>query len=655
MFRLLIVEDVKGTLKQLALFISEALKEPDGKPCVVIHTAEAVEDAEQLILGAAEKNQPYHAAILDFKLPRRVGLNPELPDIDQSLCLLIRQKMRSTLIAHITAYMGDEVVREHLRLVHQEQINPKALVFSKADSEYALKLVERLRAFLYGMRIEEQIALVFGEMQELGFATKGGTERSRSRARAKRSRSRAQRSLTHDIAALRRDITAHWHYLDEQLQDRIRIFFWTDNESPLEESDMFFNGIPPTSSFPLRMESPHFILHYGMRNPATGKGRGSDGVRDKIVVLTYVEALERLYSIMTGAPWNRPAPVVGREEKTHVFIYDSDPFIADDPFSAPASRSIADSVPYIVLPCRTDEATTQAELHRAEAEAVHEATHVFNFTERPFDSILANNWEWYDEGFAVFMETLAVAGNPNYIRFLKNWIDMPEVPLDHPNAKYQAGMFLRYLAKRLGHSFINDVWTQSAPAEEPLQAMQRLLPPGITLISPNPNVRDLFASGYCMDPFFLWDHESAGLAPEIFARYGERAVTDSLVLRPGQVGVTDGTLDHLACRYYRFYLKGEILRVKVALTPHGAEADGGTLLKAEVASVTSEGRRVSVIPLRAHPGEPLCLSAELTRFEAADVEYLILVVSNCGTRRNLHDGTEHHDDGKSFAIEAIAS
>jgi hypothetical protein len=422
---------------------------------------------------------------------------------------------------------------------------------------------------------------------------------------------------------------------------------------------MFYLGVPPTSSFPLRMESPHFILHFGLRNPTAGKGRGGEGVRDRIVVLTYLEALERLYSIMTAAPWNRPAPIVDQGKKTHVFIYDSDPFTADDPFSTLAPGSTATSVPYIVLPCRNDETTTQAELHRATAEAVHEATHIFNFTERPFDSMLAQEWEWYDEGFAIFMETHVVAGNPDYVRFLKNWIDMPEVPLDHPNAKYQAGMFVRYLAKRMGTAFINDVWTMSAPTEGPFQAIQRMLLPKHVLLSPNPAVPDLFASGYCMDPFFLWDHESAGLAPEVFARYGERAITDSLVLRSGSPEATDGALDHLACRYYRFYLKGDVSRVSVTLSPDGATNGGGTQLKGEVAAVTSVGRRVSVSPLHALNGrakaESIQLSAELNDFDPAEVDHLILVVSNCGTRKNPNDGTGHHDDGKRFTIKAVAS
>lgn len=229
MFRILIVEDIKDTLKQLKLFISEAFQEEGGEPSVVIHTAEAVEDAKSLILEASERGQPYHAVVLDFKLPKRAGFNPELPDIDESrpnidesLCLLIRQKMSDTLVAHITAYRDDEVVRKHLRLVHEEQFDAGGLVFSKAEGEYALNLVERLRAFLYGKRIKEQLAHVFNEPQALAYAARGRVERARSRS---------ERSLTHDIAALRRDIVAHWHCLDEQIRNDIRKFFRVDDKS----------------------------------------------------------------------------------------------------------------------------------------------------------------------------------------------------------------------------------------------------------------------------------------------------------------------------------------------------------------------------------------------------------------------------------------
>jgi CheY-like chemotaxis protein len=218
MFRILIVED--STLDELLLPVSEAFTEPDGEPGVTVHTAKALAEAEELIHAAERTGLPYHAVILDFKLPERVGLTPT--KIDESLCLLIRRMRWPTLVAHITAWGEDEDVRRHLQLVHHERLDPMDLLFLKTDGRYASKLVRSLKEFLYGMRIEEQMLSVFGDTRELAFAARG---------RALRERARFERSMTHDIAALRRDIAAHWHDLDERLQAKISKFFRVDAES----------------------------------------------------------------------------------------------------------------------------------------------------------------------------------------------------------------------------------------------------------------------------------------------------------------------------------------------------------------------------------------------------------------------------------------
>src|SRR5688500_1664890 len=84
--------------------------------------------------------------------------------------------------------------------------------------------------------------------------------------------------------------------------------------------------------------SDHFLIHYQLRNPTTGKGLGPHGVRDKALIDTYEEALERLYATMTSAPWSRDPPVVGPDGKTHVYVFNS-----DDPFTT----YDLNNVPYI--------------------------------------------------------------------------------------------------------------------------------------------------------------------------------------------------------------------------------------------------------------------------------------------------------------------
>lgn len=396
-------------------------------------------------------------------------------------------------------------------------------------------------------------------------------------------------------------------------------------------------------SLKLTESSDHFVVHYGLRNPLAGRGLGPHGVRHNDLIMTYLRALEDLYETITSGPWRREPPVVGADNRTHVYVFN-----CGGPFTTHDARK----VPYIVLPSRSNEPTTRAEIHRAASEAVHEATHVFNYSQRPLhDQINTKAWEWFDEGLAVLMEMLVAAGNPDYFRFLMDWIDSPETPLDHPAGKYQAGMFVLYLSKRLGPEFVNDVWMKSAPEEKPLEALERLMPDGNRFLSADSAVRDIFASGYCIDPYFLWEQASAAFAPEVFGRYGERAVTESIVLPDSNGQPVEDRLDHLACRYYRYFLKeGTTFEVRMIVD----DPCDTTPLKAEVAVVSSDRRRTHLgilCPTEASEGEAGRVSCTLGPLKPEEIDHIVLVVSNCGMNVSAN-GSAFGDDDKRFRITA---
>jgi hypothetical protein len=310
-------------------------------------------------------------------------------------------------------------------------------------------------------------------------------------------------------------------------------------------------------------------------------------------------------------------------------------------------------VPYIVLTSRNNEPTTQAELHRATSEAVHEATHLFNYSQRPlWDKIPAKRWEWFDEGLAVLMEMLVAKDNPDHFRFLMDWIDSPEVSLDldHAAVKYQAGMFIHYVyvKEQLGLRFVNDVWLNSKPDEEPLRALERLMPNGQKFFSSDAEVQDIFA-GYCIEPYYLWDHAS-----EVFLRYGERAVRESLRLPDRNDGEIDDALDHLSCHYYRFYLDDGVDTVEVTMNVDSQCAD--TPLKAQVAVVTKDRQRIMLQPLRPTVNGSNgnnCLSCVLRGLNAAEVDHIVLVVSNCGTNLSMN-GSFGSDDSRQYTVKGRA-
>ena len=213
MFRILIVEDVEDTLHQLVTFISECFSDIGEGTISEIHGALSATQGRKFIEEAFGQKQPYDAVILDLNLPDQIGLPAR---VDESVCSMIVTLMPSTLIAHITAYQDDDVVREHLQKAHFENVASDCVVFSKVDYEYPIHLVEHLKTTFLGRRLEEHMNKIWGDCSPAFLAT------SRRRGVGD------ERSRAHELAALRRDIEANWAYLDERVQRRIRDTFKVD-------------------------------------------------------------------------------------------------------------------------------------------------------------------------------------------------------------------------------------------------------------------------------------------------------------------------------------------------------------------------------------------------------------------------------------------
>jgi len=169
-----------------------------------------VDTAENVVTGigkfreAYEARASYDAVVLDFKLPTTPGENPE---VDSTICQEIVRTRPDTLVVHITAYPLDNEIEKHLQAVHLEQIGPRVVFLSKLDLDWSEQLVKRLRSFLYGRRIEQQFDQLF-----VAPAGEAGA----------RFRPRYAGGITHPLAALSRDIIAHWEEIDEALQRKIK-------------------------------------------------------------------------------------------------------------------------------------------------------------------------------------------------------------------------------------------------------------------------------------------------------------------------------------------------------------------------------------------------------------------------------------------------
>lgn len=404
-------------------------------------------------------------------------------------------------------------------------------------------------------------------------------------------------------------------------------------------------------------ESRHFIVHYNLRNPVDGRGDASGGVRDEKQIDVYLEALEKLYDVMTQPPWSRPPPIVGEEGKTIVYVFDLSEVFTDGNDDA---VTIVDKrrIPFVCLSARSLEATLEAEQELARAQAAHEATHVFNCRERHLgDYVTTEPWRWMHEAMAVYMETVVFTDNSDFHRFTGQWVIRPEVSLDGWNGHYQASMFLRYLGEQFGPEIINKIWTTSGETEQPLHAIERILMEvvGRKFCSPSPEEDDAFASGYCMDSYFLQDATVSRHACDVFTRHGDRSITETLRLsvdRPIQV---KDRVDHLACRYYRLYPRSAVTRIEVQIL---AEANPvGTTLKAEMAVVTKRMQRGPIHKLTARsdsdiPDGSVALYGEIPKFDVDDMDHIVLVIANCGFRGK--EQYSEHDDDRQYTITATA-
>jgi len=212
MARILVVEDDLPTLEALKLLLRKEFGEE-----VVIDPARNVPDAQKLIQKACEDRRPYDAGVLDVMLPPRPGQSAEM---DARLCVEIREKMKDTLVLHITAFAEESPVKAHLADFHSGDKDPSACVFPKSAG-WETRVLEKLKSYIHGNRIQAQLNNLFGA------AERGGSERVRAGYPLPGMRG----GLTHRLARLSRDIEAHWTELDCDLQQDIRKNFYVDPEA----------------------------------------------------------------------------------------------------------------------------------------------------------------------------------------------------------------------------------------------------------------------------------------------------------------------------------------------------------------------------------------------------------------------------------------
>jgi len=202
-FKFLIVEDELSTLKQLEGLIREDFPES------MIDIAATAVDGREFLRCASSEGRPYDALILDFRLPQEMG---DEAKVDTSLSREARRSGHPMLVAQITSYANDQVIEEHLQKTQIEQPNPNCFLVDKRMHDWSVRLVGKLRTFLYGRHILREVDELFGD---------GAGFRAWGRGRNPSSGG-LPGGMTHRLATLCRIAEAHWNDLEVDVKQRIR-------------------------------------------------------------------------------------------------------------------------------------------------------------------------------------------------------------------------------------------------------------------------------------------------------------------------------------------------------------------------------------------------------------------------------------------------
>jgi hypothetical protein len=372
--------------------------------------------------------------------------------------------------------------------------------------------------------------------------------------------------------------------------------------------------------------SDHFQVWYQPATVLDGPPVGKNAVRDSGLVPLYLDSLELLYKRMRDRHgW--PAPVTDESGKTQVYVGHL-PLISPS-WDSPLMYYDRGRIPFIALPSRSREPAVSAVQQQAAASAVHEATHVFQFSLRETTGRHHARWNWFDESVAMYMESALLPDNHFWLNGYHDWYDATGVALDASEAQY-CGLFPTWLTKRFGEELLLSVCQSEEACHGPLRAIDHeVKKTAPAMVSSTPGVFRMFAD-YCDDAYFLTDAESHAHIEAVRQRFGVREATEYRTVAPGEpLELTTASLTKLSCCHYVIRGRRPISRMQVVVRPNPADAIGlrGSLA---VAALTADGlKRLQHIELLSAGGTTL--RATIADLDAPGVDHVVLTLANCGT------------------------
>lgn len=264
-------------------------------------------------------------------------------------------------------------------------------------------------------------------------------------------------------------------------------------------------------------------------------------VRDASALDLYARALSWAMKRLTAAPIGLLAPA----RPIIVYVFEIAEWRGS---SSPVTLGDTE----LALPARSDFSTIEQECKYRVSAAVHEMTHAIcaNQPKMSFVSMADTpSWTWLAEATAVWVESRLdarashEAGLPHSMEWLSfgiDWCDFPCAPVDHPLAKYQAFLFLHYLTSMFGEKFLGCLWREGNADQDSWLQVEQL----------TGKTRDELFADYAKHSYLMNDPTGSCYAPEIYARFGGRAVTRRSVVHPGDVLDCESSVHPLGCHYF---------------------------------------------------------------------------------------------------------
>ncbi len=350
--------------------------------------------------------------------------------------------------------------------------------------------------------------------------------------------------------------------------------------------------------------SAHFKIHHDMRDPTSHGATHRHGVRNQQLIETYAGAMDAAWNELQATPM--PFDVGIGSEPLRCLVTDLHQVFPGSP--SPFCRAEIEGdeiIPFIALPsCYRELVDWPSILDMARCAARHEPAHAWAFrvwsklwagltvddVEQSI-ALLLKHTSWLTEGHAVAVEA-GDARDGFWLQHAWVWCDRPECSLFRE--PYASGLFARYLDRRMGwrpgETFSRAITAITNPPKlevglagviGPLEeanarkmamitswaALDQVLRPHLT--AEQAWMESCRAGAYIGGSTLPADEE-----PAVFARYGRRAVSQSLSLRPGGSIQTDAyPAESLSCRYFQLDLDPAVKRIRVVTPsdrPHGA-------------------------------------------------------------------------------------